>query len=191
MVGFAPGTAVLGADAKVSLDKVAKALTYRPALKMTVIGTASLDVERDAYKLERLNALLHAEKRRAALAGGAALPAVAASASASAVQAAPITDAEKPALLREVYKRADMAKPRNLIGMAKDIPVPEMEALLLANIAVTDDVMRELALQRGVAVKDYLASRQLPVERLFLGAVKPVPADGKWTPRAELNLMTN
>ena len=191
MVAFAPGTAVLGPDAKLGLDKVAKALTDRPALKMTVVGTASLDVEREAYKRERLQALLQAEKRRAALAGGASLPAVAASAAAGAVQLAAITEAEMPALLREVYKRADMAKPRNLIGMAKEIPVVEMEALLLANIAANDEVMRELALQRGVAVKDYLASRQLPVERLFLGAVKRVPPDAKWTPRAELNLMTN
>ncbi len=66
-----------------------------------------------------------------------------------------------------------------------------MEALLLANIPVTEDAMRELALQRGVAVKDYLASRQLPVERLFLGAAKPVAPDPKWTPRAELTLASN
>ena len=70
-----------------------------------------------------------------------------------------------------------------------------MQALILANIVVTDDVMRELALQRGVAVKDYLVGKQLPVERLFLGAVKagetePKP-DAKWTPRAELSLLTN
>ena len=63
-----------------------------------------------------------------------------------------------------------------------------MEALLLANIPVTEDAMRELAVQRGVAVKDYLGAQQLPVERLFLGAVKPVVDDPKWTPRAELSL---
>jgi hypothetical protein len=94
-------------------------------------------------------------------------------------------------LLKEVYKRADIPKPRNLIGIAKDIPPAEMEALLLASINVTEDVMRELAVQRGVVVKDYLATKQLPVERLFLGAAKPVAADGKWTPRADLSLATN
>ena len=61
----------------------------------------------------------------------------------------------------------------------------------MANITVTEDAIRELALQRGVAVKDYLAGRQLPVERLFLGAIKPVAADAKWSPRAELNLASN
>ncbi len=48
--------------------------------------------------------------------------------------------------------------------------------------------MRELALQRGVVVKDYLASRHLPAERLFLGAARSMPQDSGWTPRAELSL---
>ena len=118
----------------------------------------------------------------------AAGAATAASASAA---AAPLTDAETPALLKEVYRRADLPQPRNLIGIAKDIPAGEMEALLLANIAVTEDAMRDLALQRGVAVKEYLADKQLPPERLFLGAAKPGAIDVKWTPRAELSLLTN
>lgn len=191
-VAFAPGSAVLGAEARAGLDKVAKALTDRPALKMTVVGTASLEAEREGYKRERLKALLAAEKRRASVVAGQTATAV-----------VTVSEAEAPALLKEVYRRADMPKPRNVIGMAKDIPPAEMEALLLANIPANDDVMRELALQRGVAVKDYLASRQLPVERLFLGAAKAVPAQAtgaapasatapaKWSPRAELNLATN
>ena len=48
--------------------------------------------------------------------------------------------------------------------------------------------MRQLAVKRGLAVKDYLVSRDLPPERLFLGAVKAAPLDAKWTPHAELNL---
>ena len=51
--------------------------------------------------------------------------------------------------------------------------------------------MRELALQRGVAVKEYLAEKQLPPGWLFLGAAKPGTIDAEWTPRAELNLLTN
>ena len=180
MVSFAPGSAVLTPAAQTGLDKVAKALGDRPALKMTVVGTSSLEVERDGYKRERLKNLMLAEKRRAAVVAGQSATAVAA-----------VNDAEAPALLKEVYRRADIPKPRNLIGMAKDIPPAEMETLLLASINVTEDAMRELAVQRGVVVKDYLASRQLPVERLFLGAAKPVAADGKWSPRADLSLATN
>jgi outer membrane protein OmpA-like peptidoglycan-associated protein len=63
-----------------------------------------------------------------------------------------------------------------------------MEALLLAQVAITEDSMRDLAAQRGQAVKDYLAGKQLPPERLFIGAAKTEPAEAKGSPRAELSL---
>ncbi len=221
-VGFLPGTAILAADAPERLDKVAKAMLDRPALKLTVVGSARLEEERDAYKQARFNALLLAEKRRLAVVGGAGTPVSAnANANANAAAAVQVLDAERSMLLKEAYKRADLPKPRNLIGMAKDLPDADMQGLLLAHIAVTDDLMRDLALQRGVAVKDYLAGKQLPVERLFLGNAKAgsqdalagVAADGKadaaalpqiegkaggaapvaakWSPRAELSLLMN
>lgn len=176
-VAFAPGSAELGPEARAGLDKVAKALADRPSLKLTVVGTSSVEAEREGFKRERLDALVRAEKRRITVKEGGTTSA-----------AVSISPAEYPALLKEVYKRADMPKPRNLVGLAKDLPVPEMEKLLLADIQVNDDAMRELAVQRGVAVKDYLASRELPPERLFLGAAKTIPPEAKWTPRAELNL---
>lgn len=187
MVSFAPGSAVLSEEARPGLDKVAKALIERPALNMTVVGTASLEVERDAYKREQFKALVQAEKRRAAVINGSSTGATVQREGAGSVTVA-VTAEEYPALLKAVYRRADFPKPRNLLGMTKDIPVTEMEALLLAHLAVTDDAMRELALQRGVTVRDYLASQKLPLERLFLGAAKEVPPDAKWSPRAELNL---
>jgi hypothetical protein len=176
-VGFNAGSAELGPEAKAGLDKVAKALAERPSLQLTVVGTSSVEAERDGFKRARLDSLVRAEKRRLTVKEGGTTSA-----------AVSISPAEYPALLKEVYKRADMPKPRNLIGLAKDLPVPEMEKLLLADIQVNDSAMRELAVQRGVAVKDYLASRDLPPERLFLGAAKAIPPEAKWTPRAELNL---
>jgi hypothetical protein len=124
-VAFAPGSAMLGADARAGLDKVARALTDRPALRMTVVGTASLDAEREALKREKLADLLRAEKRRAA--GLAATAAVT------------LAPEEEPALLAAVYRRADIAKPRNLIGLAKDLPPAEMRSLLLAHITVDEN----------------------------------------------------
>ena len=175
MVSFAPGSAVLSTEAKAGLDKVAKALEARPALKMTVVGTASLDVEREGFKREQLQALLLAEKRRArGTTTDADTPSV--------------TPQEYPLLLKAVYKRADFPKPRNLIGLTKDLPGPEMEALLLTNLPATEATMQDLAVKRGVVVRDYLASLKLPLERLFLGAAKAVPPEAKWRPRAELNL---
>ena len=79
------------------------------------------------------------------------------------------------------------------VGMAKDLPRADMEALLLGSIAVPDNAMQDLALARSVSVRDYLAGRQVPLDRLFVGAAKLQPAgegDGSWAPRAELVLAT-
>lgn len=75
-----------------------------------------------------------------------------------------------------------------VVGLAKDVSVLDMETLLLASISVNDDNFRQLALQRGVVVRDYLASRKLPTERLFVGAAKAVSADAQWKPRAQLGV---
>ncbi|GAB3474243.1 DUF748 domain-containing protein [Polaromonas eurypsychrophila] len=176
-VSFAVGSARLAPEARAGLDKVAKALTDRPALQLTVVGTSGLEAEREGFKRERLDQLLRAEKRRSLLTQGDTVAAV-----------VTVSPTEVPVLLKEVYKRADMPKPRNLVGLAKDLPASELEKLLLADMAVSEDAMRELAVRRGVAVKDYLVSRDLAPARLFLGATKTLPHDPQRTPRAELNL---
>lgn len=176
-VTFEPGSAVLSDSAKQSLDKVARALNDRPTLQMTVVGTASLERERDAYQRQRLRQLAQAEKRRIAVRGGQ-----------TGTDVPPVTDAEYPELLTAVYKRADITKPRNMVGLAKDLPVKEMENLLLASIPVDEESIRQLAVERGAAVRDYLLAQKLPSERLFLGAVKTRATGNDWKPGAELDL---
>ena len=170
VVTFEPGSAVLEAGMKPGLDKVAQVLLDRPSLKMTVVGWVSPEAERPAFQRQQFKTLVYSEKRHAGAGEGV------------------VTESEYPALLKTVYRRANFKKPSNMLGMMKDLPVPEMEALLLDHFSVTDDALHELALQRGVAVRDYLASQKLPLDRLFLGAVKTAPSGAKWSPRAELNL---
>ncbi|KRB97762.1 hypothetical protein ASE11_13030 [Hydrogenophaga sp. Root209] len=176
-VVFAPGSAVLAPENQPQLESVAKALAERPALQITVVGHSDLETERSGYQRSRLDERVLAEKRRALAREGKPI------ASTLAVSAD-----EYPALLKEVYRRADIPKPRNLIGMAKDIPQPEMEALLLASIPVTPDALRDLAVARGQAVKDFLASRSLPEDRMFLGAPQLARQGDDWRPQAELRL---
>jgi hypothetical protein len=187
-VAFAPGSARLQAQARGSLDKVAKALSDRPALKMTVVGTASLEAEREAYQRARLQILLQAEKRRAQVAAGQT-PQVSDDRPADAPPDQART-AETAVLLKQLFARSEIARPRDLSGKPRELTTADMETLLLTNIPVDEESMRELALQRGVAVKDYLASRALPADRLFLGAAKLAEADEKWSPKAELSLGT-
>jgi len=68
--------------------------------------------------------------------------------------------------------------------------VPEMEALLLANLAATEAQAAELAQERGQAVRAYLLEQKLPAERLFVAAPKAGAQADKWTPRTELSLGT-
>jgi len=176
-VGFAPGSAALGEEGQRQLESVAKALTSRPALQLTVMGHSDLEAERAGFQRARLDAQVQAEKRRQLARSGAAVPA-----------AVSVSAQEYPDLLKEVYRRSDVAKPRNLVGIAKDLPVPDMEKLLMAAVPVNDDAMRELAVARAVAVKDFLAARSVPEERLFLGAPRLKSAGDGWKPQAELQL---
>ncbi|CAN5784181.1 DUF748 domain-containing protein [soil metagenome] len=190
-ITFDAGSSTLSDNARQGLDKVAKALTDRPGLQMTVVGTSSLDKEAEAFKRERLRQLAQAEKRRTAARAGASAGANSASAStAAAADVAPVTDAEYPALLTAVYKRADITKPRNMVGLAKDLPLKEMEDLLMASVTADEETMRKLAVERGAVVRDYLLNQKVPSDRLFLGAVRTRAADANWKPGAELNLAT-
>lgn len=176
-VAFDTGTSTINAAALPALDKVAQALRDKTSLRLTVEGTASLERERDAMQRARLNGLLLAEKRR-----------LAASAAKDVTTVAAVTPEEYPELLLAVYKRSDLKKPRNVLGLSKDLPTVEMEALLLSSLVVDDDAVRQLALGRGLAVREYLTSHQVPSERLFLGAVNTAPTQADWQPRAELSI---
>ena len=185
-VVFDAGRSTLSKAAQEQLDKTAKALIDRPALKMTVVGWADQEIEQDALKRERLKTMVLAQKRRKVSRDGGDV--------ANVISFEP---GEYTELLKETYKRADIKKPRNMVGLAKDLPDSEMESLLLANIHLQDNAAQELALQRGVAVRDYLASRSVPMDRLFVGAGKlkadqsadsKDSKDSKWSPKAELKL---
>ncbi|EJE53576.1 hypothetical protein involved in outer membrane biogenesis [Acidovorax sp. CF316] len=172
-VPFAPGSATLSPEAQQNLAKVVKALTDRPNLRITVTGLASLQAEREGIQREHLQQLVLAEKRRA-----------------SPADTAPVQAAEYPALLKEVYRRADIPKPRNLVGLARELTTAEMEALLLANQPATEAMAQELATQRGQAVRSYLLAQKLPVERLFLAAPRAGTQPEKWSPQAQMSLAT-
>lgn len=205
LVEFQPGTAVLTAGGAGAVDKVAKALSDRPALKMTVTGAADPVAERDAFQQAVLEARLRSEQRREAQRSGApaaalasasaSAPASEAAASASAAAPAAVRGDERAVLLKSIYKQTDLPdKPRNAIGFAKDIAPAEMESLLKRHVLVTTEAARELALQRGIAVRDALIAKGLPSERLFLAAPKLRASgdeDAAWTPRVQLALTMN
>ena len=197
VVDFQPGTALFTPAGSSAVDKVAKALVDRPALKMTVTGAADPASERDAFQAAVIESRINAEARQASLRAGAAPAAPASAASGvSAAASAPVVlpEAEHTRLLTRLYKDTEIPdKPRNALGFAKEIPPAEMVALLKPRMPVSDDAMRELALQRGLAVRDALISKGLTSDRLFLAAptLRATAGDATpWTPRVQLSLTT-
>jgi uncharacterized protein involved in outer membrane biogenesis len=185
LVEFEPGTARLAPSAGPVLDKVAHSLAERPALQMTVSGAADPQSERGAMQSAWLDDRLAAEWRKERLRTGT--PADVASALPAAW-----SPEDRARLVRRLYGDSKLpTKPRNVLGLAKDIPVPEMEALLRASYLVSVDQARELALQRGLAVRDALVAKGLPSERLFLAAPTLRASgedDAHWMPRVQLSL---
>ena len=180
-IDFAPGSAELSPAALQSLDEVAKVLIERPALRLSIAGYASLVDEREAFKRERLEVMLQGEKRRQSTAGQNSALTV-------------LTEADPPDLVKRVYRRSDIAKPRNLIGLTRDLETQEMEALLLASIVASEEQMRALALQRSLLVKAYLGQK-VADDRLYLSVPSSVgqagAADSPWVPRVQLNISAN
>ncbi len=189
-IDFRPGSAVIADSGAAALDKVAHALIDRPSLQLTITGTVDPAAERADAQRESVEARLQALARGDALRAGvrAAAPP---NASSAPVALAP---GNRSALLKVLYGQTKMPdKPRNVLGLAKDIPDAEMEALLRKNTVIDDEAMRQQALARAIVVRDALVAKGVGVDRLFLAAPKvrgPGDTDASWKPQASLALAT-
>jgi len=77
--------------------------------------------------------------------------------------------------LKAAYGEESFEKPRNVIGLARDLPAAEMEALMLKNTKVSDEDLRDLGSRRAQAVRDRLiAAGSISTDRLFIVAPKPL-----------------
>jgi hypothetical protein len=64
--------------------------------------------------------------------------------------------------------------------MAKDLPVPEMEKLMVTHIEVKESDLRSLASQRAMQVKEaILKSGQVEPERIFIVEPKSLAPEKK------------
>jgi uncharacterized protein involved in outer membrane biogenesis len=142
------------------LDTVVKALHDRPSLKLDIEGHADVEKDRDALKQVFFERKLKAQKLKEMVKKGeAAVP----------IDDVRIESTEGEKYLKMAYKEEKFPKPKNLIGMAKDIPAPEMEKLILTNTEVKEEDLRTLASQRAMKVKEAIVkSGQVEPERVFI-----------------------
>jgi uncharacterized protein involved in outer membrane biogenesis len=187
-VSFELGSALPAEAGRDVVRRAAQALVDKPSLQTTITGEADPVAEEAAMRRAQLEARIRVEQRRQALRAGTStgqdeLPAP--------------TPAQREALLRRVYADTPLpGKPRNFIGLARELPVAEMEQRLLAGMSVSPDDARQLAVQRALAVRDALMAQGVPGERLFVAAPRlhtlgADSEDGKaqpWAPRVELSL---
>jgi hypothetical protein len=76
--------------------------------------------------------------------------------------------------------------------MVKNLPVPEMEKLMLANAKVADEDLRTLASERAMEVKNYiLKPKQIDPQRIFFiepKSLEPEKKDSAKKSRVDLKL---
>lgn len=159
MLEFDAGRARINEAGETKLKSLAKILVDRPALKLEITGRTDPEADREGLKKASIDRRVRALKLKDMVGRGE-------SAEANSIT---ITPQEYPALLKRVYKDADFKKPRNMVGLQKDIPVEEMENLLSTNATVSDDDLNSLANRRAQAVKDWLTGEgKVPDTRIFI-----------------------
>lgn len=161
-IEFAPGEAALAPAAEAKMASLARALAERPGLRLDVTGRAMPDPDEAGLKRATLQRKVRAQKFADLRRAGTAPPSV------DAVVVAP---EEYEGYLRRAYGAEKFDKPRNALGFAKELPVPEMEALMLEHTSVGAEDLRRLANARAQAAKDWLVNQgKLAAERVFVVA---------------------
>jgi hypothetical protein len=186
-VTFPPGSARLTPAEEAKLVKLGSALSERPALKIEVAGYVDGEKDPEGYRKEQLLKKMRAEKFLALVKAKKTQPGQGA-------DDLTIEPAEYTPLLRAVYLKEKFPKPRNLIGMAKELPDEEMRKLIHANTVVGEQELRTLARERATAVRSFLvtAARMEP-ERVFEKSgdiVKKPDKEGVPASRVEFGLAT-
>ena len=157
---LAPGVARLAQADQDKLGKLAQALTDRPSLRLDVTGRADPAVDADGLRQVALERAVRAQKAKQLIGKGQEAPSV---------DDIEVSAEEYPELLRRAYRAADFKRPRNMVGLLKDVPVAEMEALMRDSVSVSESELQLLAQQRGQAVRDWMVGKGgVPGERVFL-----------------------
>ena len=160
-VGFAYGTARLSDAEQGKLRKLAQAINDRPALKLEVTGFVDRERDPDGYRNEVLLRKMKNEKYLSLVKEKKSLEG-------QNVENMEILPQEQSVWLKAVYRKEKFPKPRNFIGLVKDIPDDEMRKLILTHTVVGNEELQNLARDRAVAVRNFLvAEGKLPPERIF------------------------
>lgn len=168
-IEFDAGRAALTQTARSKIAAVAKAMGDRPAVKLELSGRVDPATDLEGLKRVGIERKVKAQKLKELVRRGEAV---------KTVDDVRVEPGEYAQYLKAAYGDESFPKPRNLIGLARDLPVPEMEKLMLQHAKVSDDDLRLLANQRAQTVRDALLATKLAgADRLFIVAAKPLSAE--------------
>ncbi|HEY7218538.1 MAG TPA: DUF748 domain-containing protein [Candidatus Binatia bacterium] len=168
-IEFADGRATIEPSQREKIATLAKALNNRPALNLEITGRFDPVSDLDGLKRVGIERKVKAQKLKDLSRKGQAP---------RSVDEVQVDKGEYAQYLKAAYGEESFPKPRNIIGLAQDLPVPEMEKLMMQHAQVSDDDLRQLASQRAQAVRDaLLASGQVGADRLFVVAAKPLSSE--------------
>jgi len=163
-------TAIAEASMK-KIETLAKALRDRPSLKMAIEGHVDVEKDKEGLKQYLFQRKLKTQKLNEMVKKGfPPLP----------VDEVKIESTEYEKYLKKAYKQEKFPKPKNVIGLPKNLPAPEMEKLILTHIEPKDGDLRILANQRAMKAKDaILKSGQIEPERIFIVEPKSLATEKK------------
>lgn len=171
-VEFAPGRVAINEAALKKLEALAKALNERDALKLEITGRADPEADKEGIKRVAIERAMKAEKLKDMLKKGD---------EGVSLESVEIAPEEYKTYLARAYKEAKFPKPRNMIGMQKELPVEEMEKLMLTNLPASADDIQLLATQRAENVQSWLIETgKVPAARIFL-----LPPKSELDPKAK------
>ena len=178
-VEFAVGRAGIDAAATKKLESLAKALVERNSLKLEITGRADPDSDKEGVKRVAIERAMKTEKLKDLKKSG----------DGKSLDDIEIAPEEYKTYLTRAYKEAKFPKPRNIVGLQKDLPVEEMEKLMLTNLPASDDDIKTLADRRAEAVQGWLVDQgKVPPERVFLLPPKVEHDDKGKGSRADFSL---
>ncbi len=168
-IEFADGRATLDPPQREKIATLAKALNNRPALNLELTGRVDPVSDADGLKRVGIERKAKAQKLKDLARKGQAP---------RSVDDVQVDKGEYARYLKDAYGDESFPKPRNLVGLAQDLPVPEMEKLMMQHAKVSDDDLRQLGSQRAQVVRDALLTNgQVAAERLFVVAAKPLSGE--------------
>jgi hypothetical protein len=173
-VAFDPGLAILTKSAKNGLTTLGNALRDRLTLRLSISGRVDPDKDLDGLREAWVNDQVRAAKARDI---------------GKDPENVEVTRGDYDRYLERAYYKAKIPKPRNVVGIATEVPREQMKKLMLEHAPVSKDDLPKLADGRATVVKQYLAAT-VPVDRLSVVAPK-LNADGitsGTTTRADLSM---